>query len=436
MDGHCFYAHRQKVISLLKEHRLGHSVILMRSGHEQKEPFSDGDLPFYQEALFFWLTGWKEPDSALVVDVLANRSILLMPNYSDDYEIWTGSIPSYTSVLEQTGVDEIATMENLDSVLDEITKSSHPVHRFLGYPEDPCLRCDDIHTFLSITGIARKVKFDWEIDCLRKASVLTSNALIEVMKKARPGIKEQHLEAEFLHYGLINNTEGACFPTIVASGENAAFIHYSKNSSIIADGSLILLDCGFFYNHYSGDVSRTFPANGKFSDIQKRMYNSVLKLQYGLIDLVKPGMRIGKLETVALKWIFEILREYGIVKPDAEFDFNIACFFLPHGVSHHIGCNNHDPCMNDGKGKITPKDEDLLDKGMIISIEPGIYFNKLCIERAYKEHSSINIELAQLYSNLISGIRIEDDVLVTENGCEVLSTCPKTVEEIEAIMAH
>lgn len=434
MDGKCFAAHRQRVVDILKEHRLAHSVILLRSGQELKEPFSDGELTFYQEALFFWMTGWKEANSAIVIDVLANKSILLIPDYDDDYEVWTGPIPSDEEIIAQTGVDEVSTMEALDSILEEINKTSHPVHRFLGYPEDPSLKCDDVNTFVAVTGLARKTKFDWEINCLRKAAELTSDAVVHVMKNTKPGITEKIIEANFLHYGLTHGADGLCFPTIAASGHNAGFLHYLRNSSVVKNDSLILIDCGFFYNHYSGDVSRTFPANGKFNEIQKKMYNSVLALQMSLIASVKPGIQIEDLDSMAAQGIFKILKEFEIVKKDEEFDFEISFIFLPHGVSHHIGCNNHDPCINEGTGKIRPRDEDLLQKGMIISMEPGIYFNKISLERSKNDDLPINYDKAFEFCDVIGGIRIEDDLLVTESGCQVLSTCPKTVDEIEEIM--
>ena len=437
MNGKCFAAHRHRLIEVLKEHRLSHSIVLLRSGVEQQEPFSEGELPFYQEALFYWLTGWKEPNSAIIIDVIAEKSILLIPDYDDDYEVWTGPIPCTEDIIEKTGVDEVTTMEALDSVTEEILSTSRPLYRFLGYPEKNALKIDDVTTLITVAGIARKVKFAWEIECCRKAALLTGDAIVHVMKNTRPGISEKCLEANFLCHGMMNGADGLCFPTIAASGQNGAYLHYLSNSSIIPDNSLILLDCGFFYNHYSGDISRTFPANGKFTEPQRLVYNMLLKLQLELIDAVKPGITIHDLDMQTMLGVFDILKQLRIVDNDDEFDFDIACVFIPHGVSHHIGCNNHDPVINNGNSKVKPsKDEDMLGPGMVISMEPGLYFNKISLERARDDKLKMNYDIALEYCDTIGGIRIEDDILVTNDGHEVLSNCPKTVEQIEEIMHH
>lgn len=436
MNGECFAAHRKKLIQLLNEHRLGRSVIFLRSGKEETEPFSNGEKAFYQEALFYWLTGWNEPNSGLIINVAQNHSILLLPNYDDNYEVWTGDIPSDSEVISITGVDEVACMNALEDILDEINTKDQPVRRLLGYPEERPMQYDDTTTLITAAGLARKVKFDWEIECLTTAALLTSDSVVSVMKSCKPDIAEKVIEATFLFEGMKRGADGLCFPTIAASGQNASFLHYVRNSSVVKDGDLVLLDCGLFYKHYSGDVSRTFPANGKFTEVQKKVYNLLLNLQVQLINMVKPGVTIDDLDHVMLLGVHNILINLGIIPHNTKPKFNLISIFIPHSVSHHIGCNNHDPVIYNPPSKIKlPKDDQILGPGMVISIEPGIYFNRTNILRAKADNIPFNYDVALSFCDPIGGIRIEDDVLVTSNGFKVLSNTPKTVEEIERVMS-
>lgn len=433
-----FKEHRAKLIDILKKNHLNNSVVLFRSPDEPKEPFSEDDLAFYQEAMFFWLTGWHAAGSAVVIDVLKEKTILLIPEYTEDYERWSGPIPSKDEILELTGVDEVCPMQQLDDVMDEIKKVSKPQHRFLGYPEKRKTPWDDIPTFKIACGLARKIKSPDEIEILRKAAQITSDALIYAMRQCKPGIKEKVLEAAFLYKGVLMGADCVSFPTIVASGKNASYIHYQNNTSEIPDNGLVLIDCGLFYNHYTGDVTRTFPANGKFSEIQKLVYTKLLNLQMELIDMVKPGVTIYDLDDKMLSGLFSILKNTGVVKKSVDFSFEIVEIFCPHGVSHHIGCNCHDPVMYDCDSKIIldPKEEDVLGPGMVVSIEPGLYFNEASLLRNSKLLNCINYERAMEFHREISGMRIEDDILVTESGNIVLSNCPKLVEDIEKIVGN
>jgi Xaa-Pro aminopeptidase len=283
------------------------------------------------------------------------------------------------------------------------------------------------------------VKSPLEIEYLRKAAELTSDAVVHVMKNIKPGWTEREVDSEFTYYGMKRGASEKSFLTIAASGQNSVYLHSSANEGTCNDGDMLLIDCGFFWNHYAGDVTRTFPVNGKFSDDQKLVYNLLLKEQLKLIDLVQKGKTFITLNDAMFRAVFGIAKELKIIKEDAEYSRDVALIFVPHSLTHHVGCNVHDVNFNSSRIiKDSPENARTLVPGMVITIEPGIYFHKTRYLRMKEEGKYADIidwDLALRYADSVAGIRIEDDVLVTEDGHEVISTCPKTVEEIEKIMA-
>jgi Xaa-Pro aminopeptidase len=292
--------------------------------------------------------------------------------------------------------------------------------------------------------MARTIKTADEITDLRIASQRTGKAIIGVLKwfKWHPNISERDASACFRYSGRLLGCPRLSFITIAAQGTNAAYLHYTLERDLIQQKNLVLLDCGLLYNGYSGDITRVFPASGRFSPEQRTVYNLLLEKQIQLIEMVKPGLCINDLNTALCQKIFEVVLALGLVPPGTEYSREIARVFCPHGISHHIGCNVHDLCG------YKPKDQELriqdlaasakpFEPGMVISIEPGVYFHpkKLAALKAEPPCDVIDIPKALEFAETVGGIRIEDDVLVTETGFENLSAiCPKTIEEIEALM--
>jgi Xaa-Pro aminopeptidase len=223
---------------------------------------------------------------------------------------------------------------------------------------------------------------------------------------------------------------------IVAAGRSAAFLHYRDNNKALNDGELVLMDVGLFCEHYSGNVTRTFPANGRFSEEQRRVYELLLSAQIELIEEVRPGVSEMEIEKSAKRKITSICRELGIVGADASE--KLGGFFMPHGLSHHVGCATHD--MAGFTSRSIHDDNprgDRLQPGMVITIEPGIYFNPDWVDDKIRQDPGfapiVNRDVVARLAGTVGGIRIEDDVLVTEDGREVLSTCPKTVDGLGAL---
>jgi Xaa-Pro aminopeptidase len=247
---------------------------------------------------------------------------------------------------------------------------------------------------------------------------------------------EYELEAVFRFHGARLGLRNVSFLPIVAAGRNSTCLHYHENSAQVRDGDLVLMDCGLFWEHYSGDVTRTFPANGRFSEIQGAVYRQLLGVQVRLIEIVRPGLSVAELVGECQRLIYEALTALGVVREGGSPE--IVSFFMPHGLAHGLGCTKHDLARRSSP-RIRALDASVLVPGMVISIEPGLYFNrerlKVQVEENREFAMSVNREVVEELADRVGGIRIEDDVLVTEEGREVLSTCPKTVEEIEALFA-
>jgi Xaa-Pro aminopeptidase len=251
----------------------------------------------------------------------------------------------------------------------------------------------------SIISEMRVIKEDWEIGRMRKAIDVTRLGIEEMMKKCRPKMMEYEIEANYDYVLKKNGITDKAFQTIAASGMNGTTLHYVRNNCQTGENDLILIDAGAQYKWYNGDISRTFPVSGKFTEKQKEIYNIVLRGQQLIIDNIKPGVLYSDLNEMLKDYYFEELKKIGLVKTKADvFEY----YF--HNVSHFIGAETHD--VGDRGQR--------LKKGMVISVEPGLYIKELGI-----------------------GIRIEDDALVTDDGCEILTKdMIKTVDDIEKFMAE
>jgi Xaa-Pro aminopeptidase len=301
----------------------------------------------------------------------------------------------------------------------------------------------DVNTLVTASRIARTVKSAKEADALRRATAISGECLVEVMKWAQwePGLNELTIAAYFKLQGAFRDCPQLSFITIAGAGQNACFLHREECTAPVHEGELVVFDCGLFYDHYPGDITRTFPISGKYSPEQALVYTALLKLQKRLIQGVKPGVHWDALWLEMDLGLFAILQELGVLPAELKFERKLQTFFLPHGLSHHIGCNVHDHCqfiVEGSKIKDTRHRAMTMAPGHVISIEPGIYFNlkRLAqLDTTEPPYDQINTARVIELGNTVGGVRIEDDVLVTEDGCEVLSRgCPKEIAEIEALM--
>jgi len=287
----------------------------------------------------------------------------------------------------------------------------------------------------------RIIKDDYEINLMRKACEITSDAVIKAYQTTKPGIYEYEIQAAIEYVYTKNASNYPAFASIVGSGINSTVIHYEENNKLVEDGDMIVMDIGAEYKNYASDITRSYPANGKFSDNQKIIYEIVLNALKETTKLTKPGIGLNELQNKTSQIIIDGLFELGLIT-DKEKDWQTN-IWMPHGTSHWVGLDVHDV----GDSKYLDRKGRVLEPGMVFTIEPGIYVNKYIFDNlkdAYgfqipnNELNSFKDKVKDLvnkYSNI--GIRIEDTILVTEDGCEILSrNAPKEIDEIESIMAE
>jgi Xaa-Pro dipeptidase len=456
---------RQKLISMfteLKIDTLG-KVILLESGKQLTRYDSDHELLFRQESYFQWVCGVKESDCYFAIDLVSGKSILFIQRLPPEYAIWMGTIKSPEIFKKIYMVDECYFVDEIQTVLSgkgcktiliihgENTDSKC-CHHGATFPGIENFTVDKEILFPLITE-CRVIKSEKEIDILRYVSRASALAHCEIMRTVRPGMLEYEMESLFHHYVYSRyGCRNLAYTCICGSGINSAILHYghagAPNSRIIKDGDMLMFDMGGEYHCYCADISRSFPANGKFTQVQKEIYLSVLASQQAVLDTMKSGVMWPDMHRLAYRVICEQLKKYNFLKGDIEemLANHVPSLFMPHGLGHFIGLETHDvggypkgyPERSKEPGLSRLRTARQLKKNMVITVEPGIYFIRTLLEPAF-ENPNISkfLNIEKIRENLdFGGVRIEDDVLVLENGCENLSTAaPRSIEEIEQLMA-
>ena len=393
---------------------------------------------YRQDSNFFYLTGFKEPESICVIapDHPEHKFVLFVRPRDREQEIWTGKRAGVEGAEEEYGADAAYPLEELDEELPKYFKDVEKIHYTIGSNA----KLDDrvvglLKQFrgkrygsssgpVSIVDPAeivrnmRAVKDAHELKLIRKAADISSEAHIVAMKFVRPGMYEYEIQAVIEYTFLKNGADGPAYPTIAAAGANATCLHYDVNNCVIKDGDLVLVDAGAEYGHYAGDITRTFPANGKFSNVQKELYSIVLDAEMAAIEVIKPGVRMDEYHEKAVQVIVDGLMDLGLLKGDRDkiMEDNEYGKFYMHNSGHWLGLDTHDVGRRKIEDEVRP-----FEPGMVVTVEPGIYIAQ-DMEEVDEKYRGI-------------GIRIEDNVLVTENGHEVLTEkTPQTIADIEAIM--
>ena len=404
----------------LMENISSESIIMLKGS---SETLRNGDVnyPFRQSNNFYYFTGFEEPDCILFLSPGRKiyirekreyvKELIFVPPQNIQREIWNGTRLSPEVVKEKLGIDEAlpnteyeSYFRNLlfqaDTLFFEYSPLSldKPLTRDLEIIKKTKERLYNLETASVNNKIIqlREIKSSSEIELIKKAVEITCEAHKNIMKEARPGMYEYELEAILEYTFKKNGARRNGFLPIIASGPFSCILHYNKNDRKINPDELVVMDIGAEYKMYTADITRTIPISGKFSQRQKEIYNIVLKAHDEAISLIKPGIRKNEIHNKAVDIISDGLVNLGLINDKKEYKK-----YYMHGTSHPIGLDVHDPSVSR-----------ILKPGMIITIEPGIYIRD---------------------ENL--GIRIEDDVLVTETGCEILSKgAPVTIEEIENLM--
>lgn len=408
-----FSRNRQKLTRKLDEDTLAlifSNPIAMRNGDQQYVYRQDSDM--------FYLTGITQKESTLL---LYNQNgkwkeILFITKPDPKTAIWDGHQLTKKEASDISGVNEIRYNESLKISLAELSQKCKTLsvskalhHTIASKWTDSILEMNEslnLKDLKSKIAELRVIKTPEEIECIKESIKITNQAFKSFIKLVSPGKIEYEIEAEIIRTFLANGADGHAFDPIVASGINSCTLHYITNTRKMQDGDILLLDFGAEKNGYAADMSRTIPVNGKFSKRQAEVYNAVLRIQNKTIAIIKPGISVKEINNQVFKWMEKELIKLGLLTAKEISNQNpddplVKKYFM-HGTSHFMGIDVHD--VGDPEKPLEP--------GMIITCEPGIYIKDEEI-----------------------GIRIENDILVTETGSEdLMNEIPREIEEIELLM--
>ncbi len=399
----------------------------------------DVEYPYRPDSDFFYLTGFPEPEAvAVLIPGREHGEYILFCRENDpEMETWNGLRTGQEGAISLYHADDCFPIDDIDDILPGLlenkarvfyTMGAHPGfdQRLIGWVNR--LRKQNragIHTpgeFVSLDHLVhdmRLYKSSFEIRAMRQAAKISAEAHRRAMQHCKPGMMEYQLEAELLHTFMYHGARSPAYASIVGSGANGCILHYVENSAKMKNGDLVLIDAGAEIDCYAADISRTFPVNGHFSRAQKALYELVLAAQLAAIEQVQPGNHWNDPHAAAVRVLTEGLLELGLLKGSLKTLLKKQAYrrFYMHRTGHWLGMDVHDV----GDYKIDTEWR-VLEPGMTLTVEPGLYI------------PSESKGVAKKWWNI--GIRIEDDVLVTRDGHEVLSAeVVKTVDEIEALMA-
>lgn len=404
---------RQKLATHLEDGDL----MLFFSGEGMRKT-ADENYPFFANRNFLYLTGVQQEQTVLLLQRrngdLHESLYALKPD--PEREVWTGRRFTANELAELSGIEQIEDIDRFEKALDGLLASRPAVRLWLCFDALLPERAFDLerqtaaqvrarHPHVEIRNsypwvcALRKIKTPGEIDAIRRAMAITAAGIDRLMRRVRPGMKEYELEAEFIHELAARGQRRTAFPSIIASGERIFYLHYSSLLGQVSDGELVLADVGAAFDEYCTDISRVFPASGRFSRRQADIYKVAYEANRAVMAQVRPGVPFSMPNRVCREVSFAGLKALGILD-----DFADIGKYVWHGVTHHVGLDTHDV-----GGYEAPMAEN-----MVFTVDAGIYVREWGI-----------------------GLRIEDNVLVTADGCENLSAAiPGTIEAIEQIMAR
>ena len=424
-------------------------------------PAEDSDLPgpWKQRKYFYYCTGVDNPDCCVIYDIKMDVLVLYIPEIDPKSVAWNGRGPTIDEARNMYDVDQVFHNSQLFRHLDKWKKQRtndifyilHKDH----IPDVDGLSPVDSDKLLPAIEQCRVLKDGHEISCIRKANDVSASAHRAVLRNLRSLESEKQIQAIF-EYVLTTNQATPAYGTIAGSGENAATLHYMKNDEPLQGRQLVCLDAGAELDNYTSDVTRTFPISGYFSKEAEEIYGMVELMQESCIQALKPGVQMWDLQVHCHKVLIEGFLRLGLFHNgtlDEILEAGTSKGFLPHGLGHHVGLEVHDvlhvPTMRYSAAKISHQalvperalapcrpEHPPLKEGMVVTIEPGIYFNRYALEREYltsPTHSKyINSQVLEKYW-AVGGVRIEDDILITSEGYENLTTAPKGNDALELI---
>lgn len=425
---------------LLAEKAKGGAVILV--SHPEYIRNNDVHHSYRQDTNLFYLTGWEEPDSILVFRPGRTPETVMFVRPKDvERETWDGFRYGPAGCAQEFKIDKTYLIEEFDKEIAELLKPVDRLYyrfnidqefdrKFLGILESVKRshgRSGRGHLPVldswELVGELRVIKTADDVEAMRKACGITARAHVDVMKATKPGKTERQLLGVFLGSIYNQNADREGYGSIVASGANACTLHYVFNDQVCRDGDLLLIDAGAEARYYTGDITRTYPVNGKFTAAQRKVYDRVLEVQKDLVTMTKPGLAFKTLQETTIERLTDAMIDLGLIKVKRQEAIERMLFkkYYPHGVSHYLGMDVHDTGLYQTLGENMVSRN--LEPGVAFTIEPGLYIPW--------DDKDAPEELRGI------GVRIEDDVVVTATGCENLtSEAPKEVSELEAIIGR
>jgi len=398
----------------------------------------DIEFPYRQDSDFFYLTGFNEPDAIAVFlpGRMQGEYILFCREFDSEKALWTGAFTGLKGAQETYGADDAFPIDDIDEILPGMLENRERVYYPMGrdpeFDQTLMVWVNQLRAqarsgvnppieFVSLDHILhdmRLFKSSAEARIMQKAANVSALAHIRAMQMCKPGMYEYQIEAEILHEFMQHGLKAAAYPSIVAGGTNACVLHYTANAHQLKDGDLLLIDAGVELDNYASDISRTFPVNGRFSGPQRSLYELVLDAQAAAIEKVKPDNHWNEPHETAVKVLTKGLVKLGLLKGRVSKLIKDDAYkpFYMHRTGHWLGMDVHDV----GDYKIDDQWR-VFEPGMALTVEPGLYISKNC--------RTVDSQWRGI------GIRIEDDLLVTKTGNQILSAAvPKAVSEIESLM--
>jgi Xaa-Pro aminopeptidase len=420
---------RQQLLS-----RLGDGVAIVPTAPERVRN-RDSHHPYRFDSYFWYLTGFPEPEAvAVLVGGSTPRSILFCREKNEEREIWDGFRHGPAAAREAFGFDEAWPIGELAQRLPELIANRQTLWHSLGHDADWDARIaaalnavraqsragkrapGELRDLRGLLDAMRLVKDAHELDTMRRAADIASAGHARAMRACRPGMAEYELEAELSHEFRRRGADGHAYTPIVAGGANACILHYVENRRLLAEHSLVLIDAGCELDGYAADITRTFPVGGHFSGAQREVYEIVLAAQAAAIAAIRPGVSFMAYHDAALRVLTQGLIDLGLLTGSLDDALAQEAYkpWYMHRTGHWLGLDVHDA------GDYKTGDEwTMLLPGMALTVEPGLYI---------RPAEGVPAHLHGI------GVRIEDDVFVTPDGCEVYTTAPRTVVEIEETM--
>ncbi|MEP4148974.1 MAG: Xaa-Pro aminopeptidase [Halioglobus sp.] len=429
------YARRRRNLMALME---PNSIAIIPSARERNRS-RDTEYPFRQDSDFYYLSGFKEPEAVLVLIPGRDHGefVMFCRERDNTRELWHGNRAGPDGVCEQFGADDAFPVVDVDDILPGLIEGRERVYYSMGRSSSFDRQIMDwVNSIRSkeATGAVppgeftdldhmlhdlRLIKSAAEQKLMRRAGEITAGAHRRVMQHCQPGMFEYELEGELHHQFIRGGARYPAYLSIVGSGRNGCTLHYVENSAKMRDGDLVLVDAGCEFEYYAADVTRTFPVNGRFSNEQRAIYNIVLAAHEAAIAEIAAGNHWNQSHDASVRVITAGLVDLGLLQGEVEALIEAHAYrdFYMHRVGHWLGLDVHDV------GDYRVGDEwRLLEAGMVMTVEPGIYI------------APDNKDVARKWRGI--AVRIEDDVLITKQGCELLTMgAPRTIEEIEATMA-